>query len=102
MIRGKPVFQVDKDIIDEYLKRGHKWVDIAGMLNTTPKTLREWRTRTNYDDPRIPFDNDVVDELIRTFVESQPKIGETTIIGHINGVHGIYGTREQFRASISR
>ena len=46
--------------------------------------------------------NDVVNDLIRTFVAGQPKIGETIIIGHIQGVHGIYGTRKQFRASISR
>ena len=50
----------------------------------------------------MPFDNDQVDHIIRTFIEGQPNIGEVIIFAHVKGVHDIHGTRAQFRASIVR
>lgn len=99
---GTPMFDVDVETIDNYRLNRHPWTAIATMVGTTPKTLREWRGRVNYQEPSHEFDDNTVDDIIRTFVEGQPMIGETIIIAHVNGVHNIRGTRQQFRDSIAR
>lgn len=95
-------FNVDSEIVNHYLDNGHSWTGIAIMLRISTKTLLDWRHRTNFIDLRTPFDADEVDEIIRKYVEGQPQIGETQIIGHIKANYNIKGSRDQFRASIGR
>jgi hypothetical protein len=102
MNRGSAKFEVETEIVDAYLQTGHTLRAIAGFLGTTYKTFRLWCIRNNYSDNRGRFDDDVVDDIITEFLEGQPLIGETQIIGHVKGNYDIHGTRAQYRASIAR
>jgi hypothetical protein len=95
-------FDIDHEVIHEYLRVGHSWVEIAEFVGTSTKTLRNWIVRANFVDRRLEFDPVAVDLIILKFVEEQGKIGETQIIGHVKGNFLYKGTRQEFRSSIRR
>ena len=41
-------FMVSVDVVKRHRNTGLKWVDVAKILNTTPKTLRIWRQNNDY------------------------------------------------------
>ena len=43
------------DQIDSYNLKGHKWVDIAGMMCTSSRLLRKFRKKHNYKKPGNTF-----------------------------------------------
>jgi hypothetical protein len=68
---GLAIFDIDKDVINYYLSEGHSWVNIAFMVGTTYKTLRNWIKGTNYVHIRKYFNADVAVDLIAEFKEGQ-------------------------------
>ena len=62
-------FDANVEDIDRYRVHGHTWVAIAHMTQTTTKTLRKWRKRVGYIDPREEMEPEDMDAIVADFIE---------------------------------
>jgi uncharacterized protein YjcR len=61
---GSESFDIDAEIINNYRRTNVKWKTIAELLGISSRTLRRWKIRNNCEDPREPFDESRVDEIV--------------------------------------
>ena len=99
---GRHPFDCQLELIQQYQLDKHSWTDIARMLTVTPKTLRLWRDRINFNDPWPAINEDMIDEEIGKFTLDKPLVGEVSITSYLLGAKEMYCTRQQIRSSILR
>ena len=100
---GRNFIYIDNYIVTTLRERGVSWKDIAShpQVNVHRDTLRLWKIRTNFVEPRISLSEEDLDEIISNHIEGESQRGMVTIEAFLS-ISGYAVTRTQLRASMHR
>ena len=98
---GRHFIPIDNYIVTTLRQRGISWSAIAShpQVNVHRDTLRLWRIRTNFVEPRITLSDDDLDAVICNHIEGESLRGMVTIEAFLS-ISGYAVLRAQLRASM--
>lgn len=89
------------EFIDAKRMLNYSWEDIAQMLGWSSRTLRRWKQKHAYADPREPIDDARLDAKVEQVVNFIDNVGSEYVWGVLRG-EGYCVTRERVRQSVHR
>jgi hypothetical protein len=100
---GRHFIPIDNYIVTRLRERGVSWNDIAShaQVNVARETLRLWRIRTNFVEPRINLSDDDLDAVISNHIDGETQRGQVTIESFLS-LSGYAISRARIRESMHR